>query len=111
MKKGAKGFYLDEKCEKRDEKKGPPKGKYELGNSKFTAAGTGVAFAIQNHGSITCEASSSAGELTGGQTGTETITYTGCKLGAEGCSSSGQAAGTIKTGRSNSSTKKKKNRA
>ena len=100
------GRYSEAKCETRDENsKGKPTGKYEKGSGAFTATGGPAKFAMAV-GTLECQASSSKGEVIAPTTpgekiaskkASETVTYIGCKLGQEDCSSPGQAPETIST--------------
>jgi hypothetical protein len=92
-----KGHYADSACTTLDEKKGVPKGKYEAGNDSFTGSASSAKLEIKGSSAVECEASTSTGEVSSPQGGRSTITLTGCKQGAYKCSSSGQAAGTVKS--------------
>ncbi|MCW3027665.1 MAG: hypothetical protein JWN81_876 [Solirubrobacterales bacterium] len=46
---------------------------------------------------VTCTAATNSGEITGPQTGSVTIVFTGCKLGKVPCNTPGAAAGVIAT--------------
>ena len=79
----------------RDEKKSLPKGKYELGLGFNDGHGRDVRDQKPQPSPAKPEL---GGRTHRAEDRDETITYTGCKLDSEACSSSGQAAGTVKTG-------------
>jgi hypothetical protein len=78
-------------------------GKYEWTpgpgpNNKFSGSSGKMTLETVGHHTITCVASTNAGEYTGEKTATATLTLTGCKRSTgETCQSSGAAAGEIVT--------------
>jgi hypothetical protein len=92
------GDYREAACLESGVKKGKPKGKFELGGStEFTGAGGAAKLEIESIGSVECTANTSAGEITAPKSGTDTITFEGCKLAKVECASAGAKAGTIHT--------------
>jgi hypothetical protein len=92
------GDYSESACATLDVKKGKPKGKFEAGGQHtFTGSGGVAKFEIESVGTLECASSASTGTLTGQKSGTETITFAGCKLGKLECASAGAKAGTIQT--------------
>jgi hypothetical protein len=91
------GRYSEDRCAKLDEKNGKAKGKYEAGSGAFTGKGTVAKLEIDGVGNVECAASSSEGEIEAPKGGDITITFTGCKHASSECTTSGQAAGTLKT--------------
>jgi hypothetical protein len=66
---------------------------------KFTSSGTASSLTTANGTTVNCTANTGSGEYTNKTTGTIALTFTGCKdsIFSSSCSTSGQAAGTIKT--------------
>jgi hypothetical protein len=114
-----KGFYSNSECTTRDESKGKPKGKFEkvcaTSCADFTTksgATTIYNFTPEHEsepetlpqgstltgigGTVKCASSTGAGEYTGGETSVETLTLNGCESSGDVCTTSGEAAGTIK---------------
>jgi hypothetical protein len=92
------GDYSEASCSSLDVKKGKPKGKFESGGSTgFDGVGGAAKFEVESVGTVECTASTSVGDVTGQKSGTDTITFDGCKLAKSECTSSGAKAGTIQT--------------
>jgi hypothetical protein len=92
-----KNGYYSEKCLTQEVKKGKPKGKAEKGSGAFKAAGGVLKYEITGLGTLECKTSTSVGAMTGEKTGTQTITYQGCKLASSECASKGETPGAIRT--------------
>jgi hypothetical protein len=92
------GQYSESACQTLDVKKGKAKGKFEVGGStEFTGAGGTAKLEIETIGSVECSSTGSVGVIATPKSGTETITFEGCKLAKNECTSSGAKAGTIET--------------
>jgi hypothetical protein len=114
-----KGFYSNSECTSRDESKGKPKGKFEkecaTNCADFTTKSGAVTlynFTPENQseptklpqgatltglgGTVSCTGSSGAGEFLSGRFSSETITLTGCQSDGKACTTTGEAAGSIK---------------
>jgi hypothetical protein len=84
-----KGRYSESKCETRDERKGKPKGSYELTKERgFTEMSGRVKWETPSFLSIECTASTAAGEITGPKTAVERFTLTNCTYEGAKCESS-----------------------
>src|SRR5271165_3805682 len=99
-----KGNYLNSTCTLPSVK--PHKGKYERAPGPgFTSTATGVTFgeAPALGGSVTCAGYSDVGEITGTQTATAQLTYTGCEAYLPAwhaylsCTTAGQPTDTIRS--------------
>jgi 6-phosphogluconolactonase (cycloisomerase 2 family) len=90
-----KGDFSDGACTKRDEKKGKPAGSFELcsntGQCAYTSVGGEATLSTPAFGNnnVTCKANTDTGEITGGFTDTDRVTFTGCEFLGLPCQSAG----------------------
>ena len=85
-----KGFYSESGCKTLDEKKGKPKGHFEkVAPIAFTDTTGEAKLATPAFGEndVECTASTSEGTITGPQTGTDSVSFTGCTLEKHSCES------------------------
>ena len=90
-----KGRYADGECNTLDEKKGKPKGKYEAGQSTFTATGGTATIDTGGPTSVQCQGSTSTGTQRAPNEALLQITFSGCASEGGKCTGSGQGGGTI----------------
>ncbi len=87
-----KGKYSEDKCETEDVKKGKGKGSFEKATGLGFTAKTGNAkLATPDLGEtdVECSESTTVGEITGGKTDKERVTFTGCQFSGLPCQSAG----------------------
>lgn len=97
------GVYTNATCTAESEEKA---GRYEWSpgpgaNAAFTGEGRALTLETTGKQSVTCSASSVAGQYTGPKSSTASLTLTGCQIGPKGkgvaCQSSGAGAGEIRS--------------
>jgi len=94
-----KGRFNDKNCQVPN-MGGKASGGFELesaAGTALTSKTTASTLVTPGIGIVKCKAGTDTGEITGEQSGTDTVTFTSCEVFGKKCTSEGQKEGTIKT--------------